>query len=396
MHKLWLPLSVIGFGESTWSYSPPLMIYNVAPRNSMDVFQMKGQLMDESGEELSKEHDQNKNRAVFQTEWTALNPESLAAAPCLLQQTLCEQPSGNEQQPQLARDVPYAQAILDAWKEEEAESPGVVWEAEWCNIQYSSVSEGYGNPPLYGHLIRRQPSSSNKYEIGVIFFHTGAGPHDLFLLYKAASLVNSFHDKKEDIIVFIVDLLADESGWAWNPDRSRYNRLRDSLLSTENNRALLRLRVQAAVDVLRQQYVLKPLRKAKSIAAFGWCFGGHAILELAKLQIECVGAMATFHGVFDGATAHGAIKATPNGEPRKTAEILICHGTDDPYSDDQSLENALSLLDDLGYHRTCLLQLNKAKHGFTNPGQASFDYDPIAARKAWKQTLSMLQRNLLA
>jgi dienelactone hydrolase len=48
-----------------------------------------------------------------------------------------------------------------------------------------------------------------------------------------------------------------------------------------------------------------------------------------------------------------------------------------------------------------LLQLQHAKHGFTNPAQDynkrnpdAFGYHPESANKAWRQTMSLLRRRL--
>ena len=260
--------------------------------------------------------------SVQLSEWTSLNPESLVAAPCLLEQTLC-QPQEEDGQPQLAKNVAYAQAVLDAWKQEEATSE-TVWEAEWCQCQYTYTTTSNDGTttttPLYGHRIRRPPSSSSDDDTSpvsatstttpaVIFFHTGAGPLDLFLLYKAAALVNHefvaqpsssvAQEQRQDVVVLIADVLSDETGWAWNADdRTRYTQERDYILG--GDRQGLRDRVQAALDVVQSSSSSSTLQECRPLAVLGWCLGGHAVLQVAKLQVPAVRAMATFHGVFDG------------------------------------------------------------------------------------------------
>lgn len=151
------------------------------------------------------------------TDFVPLNPESLSATTCLIEQTLCQ---ASAAQPQLARDVDYASAVLDAWRQEEAET-GETWMTEWKPITYSSDD----GTPLYGHIVRRKQQSKETHLPGILLFHTGAGPHDVFLLWKAASLVMSL-----DCEVLITDILSDESGWAWQSDRTQYETARNKVL----------------------------------------------------------------------------------------------------------------------------------------------------------------------
>ena len=347
------------------------------------------------------------------TDWQELNPESLVAAPCLIEQTLCQE--NDDDSFRFAKDVDYAKAILEAWKVEEA-SAELVWETNWCHCTYHTTNDhdnddpSSSSMPLHGHLIQQKPldsSESNDQNPGIILFHTGAGPHDLFLLYKAASLVNTL---SPSCTVLIADILSDESGWAWSEDRTRYNRARTHVLEQQSSssatttttiRPLLRQRVQAAVETLCNI----PGVDSQKIAALGYCFGGHPIMELARLEHPSIRAMATFHGVFDGLGSTSEKVPSSNDDDTNTssnppphAEVLICNGVDDPFVSDASLEQALELLQNYGY-RTSLLQLASARHGFTNPAQdfndnPSFAFHAESAAKAWKHTLNMLRRAL--
>jgi hypothetical protein len=95
-------------------------------------------------------------------EWSPLDPESLVAAPCLIEQTLC-QPSNDPVSPRLAKDVDYAVAVLDAWKEQEA-AADAPWSTEFRRVVYESVEDddddssttGSTTTSLHGYLIRRQ------------------------------------------------------------------------------------------------------------------------------------------------------------------------------------------------------------------------------------------------
>mmetsp|Transcript_8718 Transcript_8718/g.16615 ORF Transcript_8718/g.16615 Transcript_8718/m.16615 type:complete len:366 (+) Transcript_8718:62-1159(+) len=321
--------------------------------------------------------------AMTRGDWQPLDPDSLVSAPCLIEQTLC-QPS--DAQAQLAKDFDYAKAVLDSWKEDEEFS----WKAVWRPVIYQD--ESVSN--LHGYCIRREAKEgeTGKMIPGIIFFHTGAGPHDMFLLYKAVSLVNSM---EEDCVVFIADILGDESGWAWDPDRTRYSAARENVLVVETNansgpyRPLLQQRIQAALDYLSNNECVD------RYAAFGWCLGGHPILEISRMTNarSTFKALVTFHGVFDGLPS----PTDSDEESSGSVDVLICHGTEDPFVSDENLEKALATLQAHRF-RTSLLQL-PAKHGFTNPAQdfnenPAFAFDAESATKAWRQATNLVRQKL--
>jgi dienelactone hydrolase len=311
-------------------------------------------------------------------DWQALDPESLVSAPCLIEQTLC-QASGT--QARLAKDKDYATAVLDAWKDDEQAD----WEAVYKPVVYTAAA-GDG-ATLHGYCIRRHlPAADEEALPGIIFFHTGAGPHDLFLLYKAVALVNTL-----PCVVLMADVLSDASGWSWSADRTRYTAARKEVLAADVDgvRPLLQQRIRAALDFLAQD------AGVDRYAVLGWCLGGHSVLEISRMEnVEAVRAMATFHGVFDGLPPPPPVDAeTTAAQP----EVLICHGTEDPFVSSTALEQALATLQARRY-RTSLLQL-PARHGFTNPAQdfnenPAFAFAPEAAAKAWKQATNLLQRTL--
>ena len=86
----------------------------------------------------------------------------------------------------------------------------------------------------------------------------------------------------------------------------------------KSDRALLRARVNAALDVLRKQELADPRR----LAAIGYCFGGTTALELARSGADVKG-IVSFHGAL----------GTPKPEDAKNikARVLALHGADDPF-----------------------------------------------------------------
>lgn len=242
--------------------------------------------------------------------WDPLSPESLVSAPCLIEQTLCE-PS--DDLPRFAAHKDYVISILDAWREEEE---GSNWDVEWSSTTYLSKDEaGNDNTELHGHWIRPRGDSSSR---AVILFHTAAGPHDIFLLWKAASLVSYCN-----VSVLIADVMSDETGWGWDSDRTRYQKVREQL----RNNGVLASRVDAALEEVKRLGL-------QCIGAMGFCLGGLSILELA-VSTRCPPFLATFHGVFSERPRLPDVSKVPR------SELLICHGIDDPFVSSSDVEQVL-------------------------------------------------------
>ena len=86
----------------------------------------------------------------------------------------------------------------------------------------------------------------------------------------------------------------------------------------KGDRRLLRSRVNAGLAVLKNH----PLTDPKRIAAIGYCFGGTAVLELARSGAE-IGGVVTFHGGLDS--------PDPGAGSAIHAKVLALHGADDPF-----------------------------------------------------------------
>ena len=143
----------------------------------------------------------------------------------------------------------------------------------------------------------------------------------------------------------------------------------------------LRARVRAGLDAMLAETGVAPAQAA----AIGYCFGGTAVLELARSGADLAAAVS-FHGLL-----RTAAPAPPGTVP---AKILACTGAKDP----------LVPLDDVAaFQREMdeaeadwqLIVYGRALHSFTNPnvrgmGDPRMDWDPSADRQSWAAALAFL------
>jgi dienelactone hydrolase len=120
----------------------------------------------------------------------------------------------------------------------------------------------------------------------------------------------------------------------------------------KSDRALLRARVRAGLDVLAKDELTDPRR----IAAIGYCFGGTTVIELARSGAAIAGVVS-FHGGLD----------SPHPEDGKNirCKVLALHGADDPHV---SAENLAAFENELRQAKVDwqLIQYGGAVHGFTD------------------------------
>jgi len=121
------------------------------------------------------------------------------------------------------------------------------------------------------------------------------------------------HIAGDDYVVLVADLYGKDV----RPDgpeqaRAQTGKLRD-------DPAAMRARINKALDTLRANATGAPL-DADRIAAFGYCFGGTAVLELARSGADIAGVV-TFHG--------GLSTGLPAEKGTVKASVLVLNGADD-------------------------------------------------------------------
>lgn len=144
------------------------------------------------------------------------------------------------------------------------------------------------------------------------------------------------------------------------------------------DREAMRSRILSGLEAARRQ------SDAGEAVVMGYCFGGAAVLELARSgQASDISGYATFHGGLD----------TPEGQsyPADTAPILIEHGGADTSISIADAAELAKTLEDAGI--TYQLDIySGAPHAFTVIG--SDRYDERADKRSWMNFETFLEDNL--
>lgn len=152
-----------------------------------------------------------------------------------------------------------------------------------------------------------------------------------------------------------------------------------------SDRALLRARAAAALEVLKKDPHVDPARTA----AIGYCFGGGTVLELARSGAD-LSAVVSFHGNLD----------TPNAADAKNikGKVLVLTGADDksvPPAQREAFAEEMSAA-----HVDWQMTLyGNAVHGFTNPANGSdptrgVAYNADADGRSWQAMLDFFRETL--
>ncbi len=205
-------------------------------------------------------------------------------------------------------------------------------------IQTLAVEYKDGNAVLEGYLAYDDASSDKR--PGVLIVHDWMGIQG-FTKKKAEELAGLGY------VVFAADIYGKGIRPA-NPKEAG-----EQAGIYKKDRPLIRQRTQAGLKILENN----PLADTSRIAAIGYCFGGMAVLELARSGADIEGVVS-FHGSLD----------TPKPEDARNikAKVLVLHGADDPHvppKDVEIFENEMRAAK-VDWQ---LAAYGGAVHAFTNP-----------------------------
>ncbi len=145
-----------------------------------------------------------------------------------------------------------------------------------------------------------------------------------------------------------------------------------------------RRRVRAGFDTLLDVADVDPSK----CAAIGYCFGGQAVLELARSGAP-VSGVVSFHGIFD--TGAPAVR----GKVR--SRVLACTGYLDPLVPPDQIARFQSEMHAAEVDWQ-LIAYGRAYHAFTNPNvqgnNGTLAYDLSADRQSWAAAQLFLEETL--
>jgi dienelactone hydrolase len=149
----------------------------------------------------------------------------------------------------------------------------------------------------------------------------------------------------------------------------------------KNDRALMRRRAQAGLEVLKGNALVDP----KRLAAIGYCFGGTVALELARDGAPLAGVVS-FHGGLD--------TPRPKDARKIKGKVLVLQGGADDYTLKQVPMIDKEMKDAKVDYKMAIFA--GAKHGFTNPEnkdpKAGVFYDAGADRESWREMQKFFEK----
>ena len=146
-----------------------------------------------------------------------------------------------------------------------------------------------------------------------------------------------------------------------------------------DDRSVLRARIDGAVAALKAQAGKAPLQ-ADKLGAFGFCFGGSTVLELARSGADVAGVVSLHGGLAPGAKSATAAQLK--------APVLVLNGADDkatPDADILAFEKEM----DAAKADWQFVDFSGAVHCFAEPAagndpSTNCAYDARAAKRAYR------------
>ena len=209
------------------------------------------------------------------------------------------------------------------------------------------------------------------------YYISPSGKAPLVLLIHDWDGLTGYEVKRADMLaelgyaVFALDLFG--AGVRPTEDRDKRQHTGELYQDRKKMRALM----QAALDVAASRGA-----DVKNAVAAGYCFGGAAVLELARSGADLKG-FAAFHGGLQ----------TPAGQnfSKTRGEILIMHGTADAAITMENFAELAKELESAGVLHE-MISYGGAQHGFTVFGEDR--YQASADKKSWKRFQEFLADRL--
>ena len=232
----------------------------------------------------------------------------------------------------------------------------------------SPVKYKDGSTELEGYLVRPKGDENIKRPV-VLIVHAWTGLDDY--ARKRAEQV-----AEQGYIGFAVDM--------YGEGKMAKDHLEAAKLSGafRDDRSKMRKRMKAAYDFAKNLKGADP----QKIAALGYCFGGGAVLELARSGAD-VKAVASFHGNLD--TPH------PKDAKNIRGKVLVLNGAADPHVKASEIAAFEKEMED-GKVDWQFINYGGAVHAFTdftkkNSPHSGIAYNEKADRRSWQATMDLFK-----
>lgn len=229
-----------------------------------------------------------------------------------------------------------------------------------AEVRTKALEYRHGDTTLEGYLAYDDAVKGKRPGVLVIHEWKGLGPYEESRARQLAEL---------GYVAFALDIYG-------KGIRAKDRKEAAALAGTyRKDRGLMRERARAGLEVLKGQELVD----AGRVAAIGYCFGGQAVLELARSGAEVKGVVS-FHGKLN----------TPDAEDAENikGKVLVLHGADDrsvPPEEIAAFENEMR---QAGVDWQMIFY-GGAVHSFTNPASGDdpsrgVAYNERADRRSWE------------
>ncbi len=239
----------------------------------------------------------------------------------------------------------------------------LVWASpSWAAMHTESVTYSQGGTTLVGYLAYDDSIKTPRPAVLIVPEYWGVSDYIKSRTAQVASL---------GTIAFAADIYG--NGLVAK-DRNEARALSTQFM--KGDRKLLLDRVNAAMQTLQSN----PLTDKQKVAAIGYCFGGTAVLELARSGSPINGVVG-FHCKLD--TPH------PAGPGSIKTKILVLEGAEDPLVPRSQISSFMDEMKNAQADWQMVLH-GGAVHSFTNPGSGSNPasgsaYNEKADKRSWEQ-----------
>jgi dienelactone hydrolase len=217
--------------------------------------------------------------------------------------------------------------------------------------------------------------------VGIEAKPTGDGSFPAVLVMHSAVGLNAFYRSKPALLAEHGYLAVATNMYGEDVDVTSEASYGAAYMKTLENPAMVRERTLAWFEAI----AARPDVDASRIAAIGYCFGGHCVLELARSGADAK-AVVSYHGTLktDAPMQPGAFKG----------HVAAYCGAEDPYA---PMEDITALRKEMAAAgaRYAMHVFADVAHGFTDPeaanhSQPGIAYDAVADRVSWAGTLALL------